>query len=100
LGPLMAPFVATFLDPSEAEGLAMVQRNLPRDLLVTLGLLALLAGYMGVQSARVRWALLALLGAGHLQQSQKLHEDLNATVPTSVLSYRPKYLELMAPKAH
>ncbi len=97
LGPLMEPFVSTFLDRSDTTSLSLVYRNLPRGLLIAVGLIALLAGYMWMPSPRVRGAMLALLGSGHLLQSQIQHQGLNSTVQTAALSYRPEYLELMSP---
>ncbi len=97
LGPLMEPFISTFLDRSNAPGMTALHDNLPRDLVITVALLAILAGYMWTPSRRMSAVMLCVLGLGHLQQSQGLNKDLNATVPASVLSYRPKYLELMSP---
>jgi len=97
LGPLMEPFVNNFLDRSDSAALTALYSTLPQDLIVTVGLLAVLAGYMWAPSPNLRLALLALLGAGHLQQSENRHQNLNSTVPASALSYRPKYLELMSP---
>ena len=99
LGPLMEPFVNTFLDRSDVAGVNALYLTLPVDLIISLGLIAILAGYAWAASPKVGWVLLALLGAGHLQQSVSRHQNLNSTVPTSALSYRPKYLDLMTPPA-
>ena len=96
-GPLMGPFISTFLDRAQTEGMAQVHANLPGDLLMSAGLLALLVGYSFVKSPTWSSALLAILLLGHLRQSQSLHDSLNPTVPTGTLSYRPKHLELMRP---
>ena len=97
LGPLMEPMVNSFLDRSSSAGMVTVSNNLPKDLIISIGLLLILAGYLKAPSRKVSWIVLGLLGLGHLRQSQDMHEGLNPTVPLGVLSYRPQYLELMRP---
>ncbi|MEO8499968.1 MAG: YfhO family protein [Vicinamibacteria bacterium] len=93
----LQPIEREFMDPLRAAGIVEIYRNLPGDLLWTLGLLGLLGGYMSVRSPWVSLTLLALLAAGQLRQSLVLHDTLNPVVPMRVLSYRPEFLDLMKP---
>jgi Bacterial membrane protein YfhO len=86
-----------FMDPARPAGIGDVNRNLPGDLLWTVGLLGLLGAYMSVPRSRLSLLLLAVLAGGQLKQSHALHNTMNPTVPTSALSYRPASLELMRP---
>lgn len=97
LGPLMEPLVDIFLDRSHAASLITVYDNLPRDLTVSLALMALLAAYAWARSSRTSAIVLTLLVAGHLHESLALNQDLNPTLPVAALSYRPPYLDLMTP---
>lgn len=93
----MQPLLKEFIDPAKAEGIVEINHNLPSDLVWTVGLLGLLGAYMSVPRSRASLWLLALLAGGQLRQGHALHHSLNSTVPTSVLSYRPEFLELMKP---
>ena len=93
----MEPLVKEFVDPAQLQGIVEINNNLPGDMVWTVGLLGLLGAYMSLPRPRVSLLFLVLLGAGQLRQSHALHNSLNPTVPSSALSYRPEFLELMKP---
>lgn len=94
MGPLRSGFETTFLNPSDQAGMEQVRRNLSPDLLTTVVLLGFLLAF-------ARWparsSLLVLVLLGGVRQSVQLLGDLNPTIPSSVLSYKPDQVELLRP---
>lgn len=97
MGPLLAPVGRALLDQTSAEGLAPYLRDVPGDLLVAMGILVLLYGYLRTTGRRLTQIFLALLAIGHLSQSKDLLGNMNALVPYGSLAYKPDHLKSVMP---
>ncbi len=97
LGPLSGPFTRLMLDTGQFSAMAEFWRRLPVQLLVSVGLLGVLALYVRSPSGRIGRASGVLALAGTLWVSFIFHVAFNATVPSSILSYKPEQLDLFKP---
>ena len=97
MGPLLGGFAQAFLDESDSARMAEYWANLPVDLLVSLGLLGLLAVCVRWPFGRLGVLFATLLIAGHVRQSHYLHADFNPTLPAQILGYTPDHLSLFRP---
>ena len=97
LGPMLSGFVLTLMDLHKDDGMRRVWDNLPSDLLFTLGLLGVFAALLRWPVGRPACLLGSALFVGHTMQSTHLNTDLNPTIPTTIMAYRPPHLELLRP---
>lgn len=97
MGPMLAPFAAFLLDMKEVAGLPEFWGRLPLQLLATVGLLCVQAAYVLRSSGKSGAVFGCVLLLATLQVSQLFHAGFNATVPSTVLSYKPEHLEVLKP---
>jgi hypothetical protein len=97
MGPLLSPLAVLLLDMKEVAGLAEFWGRLPFQLLVTVGLLILQAAYVLRSSGKPAVLSGTLLLLSTLWVSHVFHLGFNATVPSTVLSYKPEHLDVLKP---
>jgi hypothetical protein len=96
-GPFSGTFVRILLDATQSSAMAEFWRRLPLQLLVSVGLLGLLSLYVRNPLSRLGSVSGSLVMAGSLWVSFLFHLSFNATVPSTILSYKPEHLDLFRP---
>lgn len=96
-GPLFGTFLDFFMDASRTDQIREVFANLPRDLVISMGMLGLLILFLRRPAGRAGILIGTVLFLGHVYQSVHIHAGFNPTVATSVLAYRPDHLDLLKP---
>ncbi|MBX7185821.1 MAG: YfhO family protein [Vicinamibacteria bacterium] len=97
LGPLSGPFTRLLLDTSQSWAMEEFWRRLPVQLLVSVGLLGVLALYLRSPFSKIGRTSGVLALVGTLWVSFIFHRAFNATVPSTILSYKPSQLDLFRP---